>query len=136
MSRRIDQYTSAELKNMLPLILAADGAAAAVCLVIGFVSGFDWRFFSGLAAGNLLMTANFILIGYTVSKTVKCRDFRRARRIGVTSYLLRYAGIFAVLALLLNFKLISFVTAVIPLFFPKIYYTFFYVRRHGKDDEI
>ena len=121
---------------MLPLILAADGAAAAVCLVIGFVSGFDWRFFSGLAAGNLLMTANFILIGYTVSKTVKCRDFRRARRIGVTSYLLRYAGIFAVLALLLNFKLISFVTAVIPLFFPKIYYTFFYVRRHGKDDEI
>ncbi len=134
MSRRIDQYTSAELKYMLPFILAANGAVAAACLVVGFISGFDWRVFSGLAVGNLLMAANFILIGHTVSRTVKCRDFRRARRIGTISYFLRYTGIFAVLALLLSFKLISVVTAVLPLFYPKIYYTFIYTLTRGKDD--
>ena len=134
MSRQIDQYTSSELKNMLPFILAADGAAAGVSLAVGFIFGFDWRLFTGLAVGNLLMAANFILIGYTVSRTVKCRDFRRGRRMGTISYFLRYAGIFAVLALLLSFKLISLVTAVLPLFYPKIYYTFIYMLTRGKDD--
>ncbi len=135
MSLRLNSYTVGELKAMLPLILAADGIAAAGSVIYGFVCGFDWRLFTGLFVGNVLMLANFLLIGYTVDRVVKCRDFRRGRMIAGASYGLRYAGMFAVLAALLSLGVISVVTAVIPLIYPKIYYTFFYVLKRGKDEE-
>lgn len=131
---KMERYTAEELKAMLPYIAAADGIVAAVAVVIGIFFGFDWRAFSGLIVGNLLMLANFVLIGVTVDKTIKCRDFRRARKISGISYGLRYIGMFAVLALLLTFDLIAVATAVIPLFYPKIYYTFIYTLTRGKDD--
>ena len=134
MGLNINKYTSEELKAMLPYIGAADALAAVIAAIFCAVSGFDWRLFSGLAVGNVLMLANFVLIGITVDKTVKCRDFRRARIMSSASYGLRYVGIFAVLAVLLTFDLISVVTAVIPLFYPKIYYTFFYALGRGKDE--
>ena len=126
-----------ELKAMLPYIAAFNAAAVAVCSVVCVFFGFEWRLFTGLAVGNALMAANFLLIGMTVEKIIRVRDFRRGQILGGASYGLRYAGMFAVLAILLSLGLISPFTAVIPLFFPKIYYTFFYVRRearHGKDE--
>ena len=119
---------------MLPFIAITDGAVALFSVVFGVIHGFDWRVFTGLVIGNVLMLVNFILIGYTADKTVRCRDFRRARFIGNLSYGLRYVGIFAVLAALLTIDAISIVTAVIPLFYPKIYYTFFYALGRGKDE--
>lgn len=132
---KINRYAAEELKAMLPFTAAANGAVILVSVVIGLIYGFDWRVFSGLAAGNALMFANFILIGYTAEKTVKLRDFRRARFLGNLSYGLRYIGIFVILAALLTLDVIAVVTAVIPLFYPKVYYTFIYVRKHGKDEE-
>lgn len=120
---------------MMPFIAGANAAAAAVCAVLAVFCGFDWTLFTGLLAGNLLMLANFVLIGVTAEKAVKCKDFRRARSISGISYGLRYSGIFAILAVLLTFRLVSVVTAVIPLFYPKIYYTFFYALKRGKDEE-
>ena len=136
MKFRINRYAAEELKEMLPFLAAAGGAAAAVCAVPGFIFGFDWKMFSGLAVGCLLMLANFVIIGCTVEKAVQCRDFRRARSVCGISYGLRYIGLFAILAALTSLGAIQPIPAVIPLFFPKIYYTFFYVRKHGKDDEI
>lgn len=136
MKFRINRYAAEELKEMLPFLAAANGAAAAVCAVLGFFFGFDWRMFSGLAAGDLLMLANFVMIGCTVEKAVRCRDYRRARSVCGISYGLRYIGLFASLAALTSLGVIQPIPAVIPLFFPKIYYTFFYVLKHGKDDEI
>lgn len=135
MKLRLNRYTAEELKEMLPFLAAANGAAAAALAVIGVLTGFDWRVFSGLAAGDVLMLANFVIIGFTAEKAVKCRDFRKARSVCGISYGLRYAGMFAVLAALTSFGVIQPLAAVIPLFFPKIWYTFFYVRKHGKDEE-
>lgn len=132
---KINRYAAEELKAMLPTAAVLNGAVILVSVVIGLIYGFDWRVFSGLAAGNALMLANFILIGYTAEKTVKLRDFRRARFLGNLSYGLRYIGIFVILAALLTLDVIAVVTAVIPLFYPKVYYTFIYVRKHGKDEE-
>lgn len=131
---KINRYAAEELKGMLPFIAAANGAVLLVSVIMGLIYGFDWRVFSGLAVGNALMLANFILIGYTAEKTVKLRDFRRARFIGNLSYGLRYIGLFVILAALLTLDVIAVVTAVIPLFYPKVYYTLIYVRKHGKDE--
>lgn len=134
MSLKINKYTTEELRAMYPFIAAADGSIVAAALIFGAFSGFDWRLFSGLLCGNALMLINFVLIGYTADKAVKCRDFRRARSISSISYGLRYIGQFAVLAALLSLGVINIVTALIPLFYPKIYYTFFYALTRGKDD--
>lgn len=131
-----NSYAVTELKAMLPYLLIFNGAAVAVAIFIGIAFGFDWRVYTGLVVGNILMTGNFLLIGLTAGKIVKVKDFRRGRNLAGLSYGLRYAGIFAVLAGLLTLKVINPISAVIPLFFPKIYYTFFYIRSEKEDKEI
>ena len=135
MSLRINRYTAEELKAMLPFIAATNGAALLVSVVFGFIFGFDWTVYSGLAVGNILMLLNFVLIGMTVDRIVRCRDFRRGRTIGSVSYGIRYAGLFAILAGLLTIHAVNIVTVLIPLCYPKIYYTFIYTLKRGKDDE-
>lgn len=135
MSLRINRYTAEELKAMLPFIAATNGAALLVSIVFGFIFGFDWTVYSGLAVGNVLMLLNFVLIGMTVDRIVRCRDFRRGRTIGSVSYGIRYAGLFAILAGLLTIHAVNIVTVLVPLCYPKIYYTFIYTLKRGKDDE-
>ncbi|MBR5091215.1 MAG: hypothetical protein IK093_17455 [Ruminiclostridium sp.] len=134
MSLKINRYTVEELKAMIPFIAAANGTVVFAALILGFLFGFDWTVFTGLVVGNALMLANYVLIGFTVEKIVRCRDFRRGRAIGSISYGIRYAGLFVILAALLNFKLVNPVSALVPLVYPKIYYTFFYALTRGKDD--
>ena len=108
---------------MRPLLIAFNAVILVLITVIGFAGGFDWRLYAGLIAGNALMLANFLLIGYTAGLVSKARDPKRGQFLANFSYGARYVGMFAVLALLLAFELISPFTALIPLFFPKIYYT-------------
>ena len=135
MSLRINRYTAEELKAMLPFIAATNGAALLISVVFGFIFGFDWTVYSGLAVGNVLMLLNFVLIGMTVDRIVRCRDFRRGRTIGSVSYGIRYAGLFVILAGLLTIHAVNIVTVLVPLCYPKIYYTFIYTLKRGKDDE-
>ncbi len=123
-----------ELKNMLPYILIFNGAALLVLVIIGIFYGFDWRIYIGLLVGNILMTANFIGIGITSEIIVKSKSFKKGQFLGNFSYGIRYIGIFVILAALLIFELINPVTAIIPLFYPKIYYTFFYLRLNKEDE--
>ena len=132
MKKRKNQAAE-ELRKMLPMILAADLIIVVSVTIIGFYSGFDFRLYTGLVAGNLLMAANLLLIGVTAEAIVKTRQEKRGQFLANLSYGLRYIGIFVILALLLTFKLVSPFTAVIPLFYPRIYYTIAALR--GKYDE-
>ena len=132
MKKRKNQAAE-ELMKMLPLILTADLIIALSVTVIGFYSGFDFRLYTGLLAGNILMTANMLLIGVTAGAIIKTRQQKRGQFLANFSYGARYIGMFAILALLLTFRLISPFTAVIPLFYPRIYYTIAAFR--GKYDE-
>ena len=122
-----------ELKEMLPMVVIADVVIALSITVIGFFSGFDFRLYTGLVAGNVLMAANMLIIGITANAIVRTRQQKRGQFLANFSYGARYIGIFVILALLLTFKLISPFTAVIPLFYPRIYYTIAAFR--GKYDE-
>lgn len=112
-----------ELKNMLPALLIYNGLLLAGIIAVSFLEGFDWRFYTGVLVGNALMAGNFLLIGATANRILASRNSNKGRFFGNLSYGLRYIGIFAVLAILLTFEFISPFTAVIPLFYPKIYYT-------------
>lgn len=114
---------AAELQGMLPMLIAFNVVMVVSITAIGFGTGFDYRLYTGLIAGNALMIANFLLIGYTAELISKTRNPKRGQFLANFSYGARYVGIFAILVLLLTFELISPFTALIPLFFPKVYYT-------------
>lgn len=123
-----------ELRKMLPLILAADLVIVVSVAVIGFSAGFDYRLYTGLAVGNALMIANMLFIGATAQAISRTRDPKRGQFLANFSYGARYVGMFAILALLLTFELISPFTALIPLFFPKLYYTLGAFVNKGDED--
>jgi len=112
-----------ELKSMIPALILFNVVLLAGVITISIIFGFDYRLYSGFLVGNALMIGNFILIGVTAAAITRTRSFKRGQFLGNLSYGLRYIGIFVVLALLLTFDLISPFTAVIPLFFPRIFYT-------------
>lgn len=112
-----------ELKEMLPMLIAFNVIIVASIVAIGFGVGFDYRLFTGLLTGNVLMLANFIIIGITAGAISRTRQYRRGQFLANFSYGARYIGMFVILVLLLTFDLISPFTALIPLFFPKLYYT-------------
>lgn len=112
-----------ELREMLPWLIAFNVVLLVSVTAIGFGFGFDYRLYTGLLAGNVLMLANFIIIGITAGAISRTRQFKRGQFLANFSYGARYIGIFVILAALLTFDLISPFTAVLPLFFPKLYYT-------------
>lgn len=124
-----------ELKAMLPTVLACNGVVLLTVVSIGLAFGADWRLYTGLLVGNLLFAANFLLLGRTALSIARSKDARRGQVLGNFSYGARYIGMFVILALLLTFQLISPFTAVIPLFYPKIYYTAQALRRKYDDFE-
>ena len=122
-----------EIRKMIPTLLIFNGILLAGIIAISIIGGFDFRLYSGLVAGNALMVGNFLLIGVTADAISRTRSFKRGQFLGNFSYGLRYIGIFVILAALLTFDLISPFTAIIPLFFPKLFYTIEAFR--GKYDD-
>lgn len=123
-----------ELKVMAPFLLSANIIIILSIVMIGFAFGFDYRLFTGLLTGNILAVSNFLLIGVTAGAITRTRQFKRGQFLGNFSYGARYIGIFVILAALLTFDLISPFTAVIPLFYPKLYYTIQALRGKYNDD--
>lgn len=134
---KIPEYTKEELKNMKLCLVVLNGAVILVLIILGFVFGFDWRVFTGLLLGNVIVIGNFIGIGITSTEIARTKDEAKGRSIGRSSYMIRYIGTFAVLAVFTSLGVINAIVAVIPLFYIKIYYTFFYVlaRRKDKKDD-
>lgn len=125
---------SDELKNMLPSLIVYNLLLIIGITMVGFGVGFDWRLYTGLLVGNALMVGNFLLLGVTANSIVSSRNMKKGQSLGNISYGLRYIGIFAVLAVFLTYNLISPFTAVIPLFYPKIYYTLSALRKDSDED--
>lgn len=125
---------SDELKDMLPSLIVYNLLLLVGITAIAFGVGFDWRLYTGLLVGNVLMAGNFLLLGVTANSILTSRNQKKGQSLGNISYGLRYIGIFVILAILLTYDLISPFTVVIPLFYPKIYYTLSALRK-GSDEE-
>jgi hypothetical protein len=112
-----------ELKGMIPTLLIGNLIAFLGCVVYGLITAHDFRLYTGLLVGNTAALLNFYHIGVKAGNIARMKDARRARTYATASFFVRYIGAFAVFAALLVFRLMNPVTAVIPLFFPKIHYT-------------
>lgn len=138
MGKLIKRYDVAakELKALLPYYIIIFLLISIVSAVICMVSGFNWRLFSGAAAGTLISAASFFTLAVSC-QNISHMNEKTARLSMNGTYALRYIAMFLILGVMMYFKLIEPFTAVIPLFVPKIGYTvnamFFDKDKQGRD---
>lgn len=113
-----------EMKGMIPVFLFCNGIVLSVCIIYSVAAAdYDWRLLTGLILGNFAALANFYALGAKSSKIIREKNAKNAKRYATGNYIIRYFTAFAVFGFFTYFGLISPVTAVIPLFYPKIHYT-------------
>ena len=112
--------TNAELRSMLPWLLALNGVYFALLAVLFFAGGFDHTLLLGGVWGNLVGVGNFWLLGKSAESALRRRDPKSARTYMNTMYCIRYLGIFLAMTAAAVLPFISVITAAVPLFFPRI----------------
>lgn len=127
MKRKPKNPAFEELKTMLPVALIVNGLVLIGISLYGIFEGITWRAITGLACGNILSAGNFILIGRTAVSTVAKANEKKGKFFANMSYGARYIGLFLLLAAGFTLKIIDMVPAFVPLFIPKLHYTFKYL---------
>jgi hypothetical protein len=113
-----------ELRKMLPSILIFNAITVIACIVYcAVVRDWDWRFATGLVLGNAATIGNFVFLGYKAARIIRRKDRRFAQVYSTVTFFVRYFGAFALFGFLIRFEIINPLTAVVPLFYPKLYYT-------------
>lgn len=112
-----------ELKGMIPTALIINGLVILGVSIYGLFEGITWRVFTGLFLGNILFIANFILTGTGALATLTKSNAKQGKFHANMYYGMRYIGLFVILGGCMWLKIINPLTAFIPLFIPKIYYT-------------
>ncbi|MCL2071541.1 MAG: hypothetical protein FWH07_04810 [Oscillospiraceae bacterium] len=128
------QIVTEELKSMMWTFIVLNGITLIICAVYSVVDSFDWRFLTGLVAGNAASLLNFYHLGVKAGKILRRKDIIYAKRYSKISFICRYLGGFAAFGILITLGAINAITAMIPLFFPKIHYYFKAV--FNKNDKI
>ena len=117
-----------ELRGMVPALLVCNAVVLVGCAIYVAVTGGldisrDWRLLSGLVLGNAAMVGNFCFLGFKAAKIIRRKERRYAQMYGTFGFIARYLGAFALFGALITFNIINPITAVIPLFYPKVHYT-------------
>ena len=137
MKRKPKNLAVEELLKMLPAFLIFNAVLLLACLIYSFFAELSWRAPLGVLLGNGLCIGNFLLLGFSANKTLQTKNEKRGQVVANASYGLRYIGLFAVYALALIAGIIDIIPAFLPLFIPKLYYTFTYIfdGTKGKNSE-
>ncbi|MGN1110586.1 MAG: ATP synthase subunit I [Oscillospiraceae bacterium] len=109
-----------EMRSLSPYFLIISGVYLCVTLVLCFAMKFDYTLPVGAVYGTAVAALNFFLLGKTAQKALRKRNEKAANTYMSTMYAVRYLGLFAMLTLGALAPFISLITAIIPLFFPKL----------------
>lgn len=109
-----------EMRSLSPYFLIISGVYLCVTLVLCFAMKFDYTLPVGAVYGTAVAALNFLLLGKTAQKALRKRSEKAANTYMSTMYAVRYLGLFAMLTLGALAPFISLITAIIPLFFPKL----------------
>lgn len=115
-----DEPIYQEMRSLAPYFLIVSGVYLAVTIVLCFTMDFEYTLPLGAVYGMITAAVNFLLLGKTAQKALRKRTEKSANTYMSAMYALRYLGLFAVLTLGALAPFINLVTAIIPLFFPKI----------------
>lgn len=109
-----------EMRSLSPYFLIISGVYLCVTLVLCFAMKRDYTLPVGAVYGTAVAALNFLLLGKTAQKALRKRSEKAANTYMSTMYAVRYLGLFAMLTLGALAPFISLITAIIPLFFPKL----------------
>ena len=112
--------TAEELKMLLPRAFIAD--LVIYLLTLPFY-GLSAEVPLGLLLGTAAMTANLILLGYSVDRAVEYKTEKAAKRYMFSFYLIRFAVMGAALTAGIKLRAVNLAAVCIPLFYPKAIYT-------------
>ena len=111
-----------ECMALLPYYIGALVLLGIVSVIL-MISGIgDYTLLTGAVAGTAVSALNFVLMAISAEKAITLTE-KSAKLAMNGSYGARYIGTFIILGVLMFFKIINPVTAVLPLFVPKIAYT-------------
>ncbi len=123
---------SKELAFLLPRALVLDGIIFLISLPFYKLC---IEIPAGLALGTLVMTLNFIILGFSAERAVE-RSVSSAKRYMFASYLVRFTIMGVLFAVSVRSPYINVVTAAVPQLYPRICYTLDAAvkkRKEGKD---
>lgn len=109
-----------EMRSLAPYFLIISAVYLCITTVLCFVMDFDYTLPVGAVYGTVVAALNFLLLGKTAQKALKKRNEKAANTYMSTMYAARYLGLFVLLTLGALAPFVSLITAMIPLFFPKI----------------
>lgn len=112
-----------EIKAVLTFYIGCLALLLIISLILTLTKVTDISAVLGAVIGSIVAFLNFVLMAFTAEKTITCSTETRAKRFNQCSYALRYIGMFLILGALMYFKIINPITALLPLFVPKIAYT-------------
>lgn len=135
MKRKPKNLAFEELKDMIPAALIINGIAMVGIAIYGIFEGITWRAVTGLLYGDLLAAGNFILLGASAASTLTKATAKKGQFFANMSYGARYIGLFLLLAAGIMLNIIDIVPAFIPLFIPKLHYTFKYTLQGKSFDD-
>ena len=117
-----ENVTRNELKALLPYYIGMFLLITAVSVILIITGVSDYTLITGAVTGTLLSAVSFVLMGLTAEKSLYKGE--KSARLSINAgYAIRYLATFIILGALMYFKLINPITALLPLFVPKIGYT-------------
>ncbi len=117
-----DSVTGKEFFALLPFYIGCFVILCVISLVLLICKISDYTLFTGAAAGTAVSMASFIAMGKSAEGLVYVKDSKKAQTKANVNYAIRYILTLLVLGVLMYFKLVNPITALIPLFVPKIAY--------------
>ncbi|MBQ7991348.1 MAG: hypothetical protein IJ251_09915 [Oscillospiraceae bacterium] len=127
MRRYLSELAYEQLKFLLPRALAADGVLFLLCLLFRVVW---YQALLGLILGTVTMTANMLLLSYSVRHCVDRGSEKAAKRYMFSFYLIRFTVMGASIAAGFLLPVFDPVCAYIPLLYPKIFYSWSGIKDH------
>ena len=122
------------LRELVRGMLAAMAVMTAVCWAITLLWGFDLPTLFGFAVGYVYVVVCYFYLARCCEKAVEL-DVQKGKRVMLTCYLVRFAGLFALSAAAMLTGSLNVIGILVPQFFPRIILTTreFFINKKGSD---
>lgn len=115
------------LKPLLKKLIAVMSLINLFFYVISLVWGFDLKTLLGFVIGFIYVVVCYIYVAYTVESAVDMTK-KKAKRLMTVCYAVRYAGLFVLCFVAMEFKLFNVIGVIIPQFYPRMAFALIAVR--------
>ena len=115
----IKQIESSCLKPVLKKLVVTMAFLNLLFYFLSLFWGFDLKTLFGFVIGFIYVTVCYVYVAHTVERAVDMTE-KRAKRTMIVCYAVRYAGLFLLSFLAMEFKIFNVIGIVIPQFYPRM----------------